>query len=620
MFTIIYLQIYSNSKDYTTFIEMRCIVAITLILTFAINGYCQVSDNFSDGDFTSSPEWIDTAGTFIVNDQQMLQLNAESGGESFIYTLTTLEDSIRWKSSVLMDFSPSNSNSLRIYLAADNIITDQGNSLYFEVGETGINDALHLYENNNGIENMIASATMSALGSAPAEFSFLLEKTVDNIWSLYVDYGQSGQQLEWEMNMNIDWLDQSILFGYSMEYTDTRTDKYYFDDVLVEPLLPDSEAPSVASVRLVSPTLIEVSFTEPMDLASLQDLNNYNVTPGIGAPTSVTIVPENTSSVSLNYTGNPLQSGIEYEFTASGLTDIAGNVINSNTEFLQLIEKAQAGDIFVNEILFNPTTGGNDFVEIYNASEKLIEISSLEIANVQKDEYKAINSNGVFLPQSYLVICPDKEWLIDNYDVQFPERVIENSIPSFNDASGNVSVYGRQITGARLMVDSLDYDEEWHYTLLADNEGISLEKVSINLATNQAASWHSASETAGFATPGYENSQLITTIDRTTTFNIQDKTFSPNQDGDKDRLVINYNLEKSGYLATVKIYNDRGFLVKELYNNVLLSSEGLLSWDGTKNDTQLASIGIYLITYELFHPDGDTIAGKLGCVLADFLK
>ena len=599
---------------------MRCLVVILLILALAFPSNCQIIDNFSDGNFLSDPVWIDTAGTFIVNDELMLQLNAEEAGESFIYTLTSLEDSIRWKSYCLMDFSPSGSNFLRIYLAADNVIPEEGNSLYFEVGESGSNDALHLYENNNGISSLIASASMGALGLEPAEFSFALEKTADNIWSLFVDYGQSGTQLEWEMNMNIDWLDQSILYGYAMTYTSSRVDKFFFDDVVVEPLLPDMEAPLVNKVTLLSSSQVEIVFSEAMDFSQLQNLDSYVITPSLSNPTSVVVDSENTSLVILDYSGNEFQSGISYTLSISDLTDLAGNAVVSSTHSLQLVEPALPGDIFVNEILFNPNTGGQDFVEIYNASNKLIDLSSLEIANVQKDSYEPISTEGVFLPGSYLAICPDKDWLMENYPVLYPENIIENRIPSFNDSDGNVSVFGRQITGARMMVDSLDYDEEWHYILLDDEEGISLEKVSPTITSSLASSWHSAAETAGFATPGYENSQLIGQLDRTTVFNLQDKTFSPNQDGDTDRLVINYSLEKAGFLGTLRVYNDRGFLIKELYDNTLLSNEGILIWDGTKNDTQKASIGIYLISYELFHPDGDRYTGRLSCVLADFLK
>ncbi len=60
--------------------------------------------------------------------------------------------------------------------------------------------------------------------------------------------------------------------------------------------------------------------------------------------------------------------------------------------------------------------------------------------------------------------------------------------------------------------------------------------------------------------------------------------------------------------------------MRELYYNVLLGQEGILSWDGTKTDSQTASIGMYIVVLELFHLDGDTHSEKLLCVLADHLN
>ena len=598
---------------------MRCLTTLALLFSISIGTYCQISDNFSDGNYTDNPSWNDPASHFVVNEDQMLQLMAPDAGSSFISTSVSLADSIRWSAYCLMDFAPSGSNQLRIYLASDDTSIALGNSLYFEIGETGSDDAIHLIENNNGLETVHASASMGGVGLEPAEFKFTLEKTVDNLWSLFVDYNQSGPQLEWEINLDIPWLSNSVLFGFQMQYTASRTDKFFFDDVLVEPLLPDVEAPQVASVELLSPTQIAIVFSEPMDLAKLSDVNNYSISPDLGFPTSVNVDIDNTSICTLDYSGNAIQSGLEYILSIENISDLAGNNLISSTHPLQLVEPALPGDIFINEILFNPTTGGFDYVEIYNASNKLIDISSLILANVQKNIYEDIDHTGVFLPNDYLVIAPDAQWLADNYNVIYPDRVLENKIPSFNDDSGNVSIFSRQITGFRLLTDSLDYEEDWHYILIPDEEGVSLEKISPSVATNSPDNWHSAAENAGFGTPGYENSQLVENLGGTTNFELQEKVFSPNQDGDTDRLLINYSLDRPGYLATVRVYNDRGFLIKEIYNNTLLAKEGILSWDGSKNDSQKASIGIYVITYELFHPDGDTLAGKLSCVLADFL-
>ncbi|WP_316794918.1 lamin tail domain-containing protein [Pedobacter agri] len=40
-----------------------------------------------------------------------------------------------------------------------------------------------------------------------------------------------------------------------------------------------------------------------------------------------------------------------------------------------------AGDILISEILFNPRTGGADFVEIYNNSNHEIDLKELQLAN-----------------------------------------------------------------------------------------------------------------------------------------------------------------------------------------------------------------------------------------------
>jgi len=579
---------------------------------------CQINDNFSDGDFSSNPTWTDESNHFKVNEDFTLQLDAPDAGSSFIYTENSLADSIRWSSYCLMDFAPSGSNILRIILAADDFNAFANNSLYFEVGESGSDDALNLYETRDGITSLLASASMGGLGSDPAEFRFILEKTVDNIWSLVVDYNQSGNQVEWEMNFDIPWLQQSVMYGYYMEYTSTRVDKFFFDDILVEELLPDGVPPTITSVQSINPSRIEVRFSEPMELASLSDPANYSLDPSIGNPTSIDVDINNTGICTLNFSTG-MSSGTDYALTIKDITDLAGNVIAESQFDFRLLAPATEGDVVVNEILFNPTTGGFDYVEIYNNSDKFIELSSLSIANIQKNSYKPLEESGEFLPGSYYVICEEPEWLEDNYNVQDPSRVIVSDIPLFNDSDGNVAVISLQADGTSVTVDSVDYFEDWHYILLDDEEGVSLERLSFSGDSNNPSNWYSAAGAAGFGTPGYMNSQFISNVDIENVIELDEKVFSPNQDGQGDQLILRYKVDKSGYLATIKVFNDRGFLVKELEDNELLGREGVITWDGTKNDTQNASIGIYLIVYELFHPDGDVFSGKLSCVLADFL-
>ncbi len=597
---------------------MRLIFILFLVNLGSSTLFCQINDNFSDGNYTDNPTWVDVNNHFKVNEDFLLQLDAPDAGSSFIYTENSLEDSIRWSSYCLMDFAPSASNILRIILAADDFDAFANNSLYFEIGESGSDDALNLYETRDGITNLLASGTMAALGGDPAEFKFILEKSAENLWTLIVDYGQSGNQLEWEMSMDIPWLDQSVMFGYYMEYTSTRIDKFFFDDILVEELLPDSEPPTITSATSLNSSQIEVRFSEPMDVSTLTDLSNYNISPDLGNPVSVDFDVNNTGLCILNF-DPALSSDINYTLTINGVNDVAGNTVTESQFELRLLAAADVGDLVVNEILFNPTTGGFDYVEIYNNSEKFIDLSTLTIANIQRDSYKPLEVTGEILPGEYYVIMEEPDWLIDNYIVQDPDRILVSDIPLFNDSDGNVAIISLQENGLEVIVDSVDYSEEWHYILLDDEEGVSLERLSFSGESNNPSNWHSASGNVGFGTPGYQNSQFLADAGVANVMELDQTVFSPNQDGDGDQLVMKYNLDKNGYLATIKVFNDRGFLVKEIEDNTLIGTEGFLTWDGTKNDTQNASVGIYLIVYELFHPDGDIFTGKLSCVLADFL-
>ncbi len=55
-----------------------------LALTLCFNA--QLSDNFSDGDFTQNPVWQGSTGDFIVNGAGELQLNSALAGASYLST------------------------------------------------------------------------------------------------------------------------------------------------------------------------------------------------------------------------------------------------------------------------------------------------------------------------------------------------------------------------------------------------------------------------------------------------------------------------------------------------------------------------------------------------------
>src|SRR5690606_12719858 len=166
-------------------------------------------------------------------------------------------------------------------------------------------------------------------------------------------------------------------------------------------------------------------------------------------------------------------------------------------------------------------------------------------------------------------------------------------------------------------IDRFDYHENMHDALISDKKGVSLERMSFNIPTNEAGNFRSAAAAVGYATPGYKNSQVKEISDQQALITLTSKTFSPDNDGFEDLLEINYHFEtEEDVMATIEIYNTKGVLVRTLTKNHRLANNGRLYWNGLMDNTQLAGVGIYIVVIELYNAKGMRKIVKESCVLA----
>ncbi len=214
----------------------------------------------------------------------------------------------------------------------------------------------------------------------------------------------------------------------------------------------------------------------------------------------------------------------------------------------------------------------------------------------------------------YVLISEDTANICEEYDCTGKDmlKVQMNSLPSMPDQEGTIVLLNLQ----NLYLDSLHYFADWHFPLLSDKNGVSLERLSFTMNTNSRDNWHSAASTVGYATPGFKNSQVIVPRKAEQYFNPVSRTLSPDEDGFEDVLVLHYTLPGPDYVASVLIYDIEGRLIRHLVNNMSLGTEGLLNWDGTDGGSQKAPIGIYIVWIEAFNAVGERIREKLSIVVA----
>ena len=308
----------------------------------------------------------------------------------------------------------------------------------------------------------------------------------------------------------------------------------------VDAVNKDLTAPLLLRAFATDSLNISLVFDEPLDSLKAATAGNYSISDGIGVPQSAIAIVPVFDKVSLRL-NTALSRNNVYTVTASAVTDCAGNIVtNKNTSRVGLSAVADSLDIVINEILFNPKPNGTDYVEIYNRSNKIIDLKQTYIANRNStgviSSIKQLSAdNYLFFPQDFIVITEDpaivkRDFITKNMDA----FVTVASMPSFNDDKGNVIILNTQ----GKITDELKYDEKWHFKLIDNREGVALERIDYNAATQQQDNWHSAATSVGYGTPTYKNSQYRIDLQVQGEITVTPEIVSPDNDGIDDYATI----------------------------------------------------------------------------------
>ena len=317
---------------------------------------------------------------------------------------------------------------------------------------------------------------------------------------------------------------------------------------------------------------------------------------------------------------SPLVADVIYTLTGtSNIKDCAGNtLLSANSVRFAIPHTAETNDIIINELLFDPTAEGVDFVEIYNRSAKVIDLKDLILANYDTinnviTDYNQISKEPYLVfPDDYFVLTTDSSAVKKCYKTTNPKAFINMaSFPSMNNEDGIVAI----TTKGGVVIDLTAYTAAMQYPLLTSVDGVSLERINPGRASNDATNWHSASEAVGYATPGYKNSQFGISITDANEITLSPDIFSPDNDGYNDYLTVAYSFGTPGNIISITIYDASGHLIRNLANHELCGTSGGFAWDGITNDRTKALIGRYIVFVEIFDMNGNVKKYKKGTVL-----
>ncbi len=593
---------------------------VVLFCMQSILSFAQLQEDFSDGDYLRNPRWILSDSTdWIINAETQLQTNRIIPNSTcWISTSNSLSDSVQWELDIQLLFNTSSLNYLDIYLiSSDSIpVSNTATGYFLRLGNT--EDEISLYRKDAGNRIIkIVDGINGLLNKPDNRYRIKITRREKNKWSLWYDASMKG-------NEYVDGgtaTDSTYQYGkyfslYIQQSTASFFQKHFIDNISIRAFVPDKTPPAIINSRMMNPGTLQIQFNEETHPPSVLNINNYTINDELVHPKSI-----NKDSLIVNAYNVLLEeeliSGKQYQMFIKNIMDISGNKMK-DTLLSIFFYTPQREDLIINEILFNPKGSGSDYVEIMNRSAYPINLNGFALANINPSassiNIKKIFSNDYEIkPGEYLVFANDKENILSNYYVQEIDKVFTlSSMPSLPNENGNV----RLIDGAGSIIDELYYDESWHFPLLNQREGVALERIFLNGATQKADNWNSASKSSGYGTPAALNSQTQVAKQTNTEISCSSEIFSPDQDGNDDVLLIHYQFTEGGYVLNSSVFDFAGRPIRTLQRNMLCGVSGQYKWDGLDEQGRELPMGYYIIFTEIFNLKGAVKKFKNAVVLA----
>ena len=461
----------------------------------------QLSDDFSDGDFTVNPSWQGNDSNFIVNSDHTLQLNAISAGSSFIATAINLNysDTLEWRIRTKLAFAPSSSNYCRIYLTADtNDLQLPLNGYFLQLGEALSNDAIELFRQAGSVMVSVCRGSDGEIASA-FDIQIRVLRLPTGEWLVYSDVNRTNN-FSLIASGSDSGMSPTKFFAMECNYTSGNIHGFYFDDIYAGKFIPDNEVPQCLSLTTLTDSSIQLLFSEKLNLTTAISLSNYNII-SVGNPFQLTIDSANDYRITL-YFNQHFTPGNSYGLTIRDLQDQSGNIaVDTTIQFtFYPIGIGLEKDVIITEVYFELSSTSPlpnaEFVELYNRSDSAINLKNWSITD---GSTSASFPDHLFLPGHYLVVYDGQN---ESLFSGIPNRLGLAGFPGLNNDTGDtLTIFNSQSN----IIEKINFNDDSYHDSNKKNGGWTVERIDLDFTCPDADNWK-ASENSFHGTPGSVNS------------------------------------------------------------------------------------------------------------------
>jgi len=292
------------------------------------------------------------------------------------------------------------------------------------------------------------------------------------------------------------------------------------------------------------------------------------------------------------------------------ISDI-GHSCGQNNSLDTLILPA-AGSLRINEIMYEPSAGNAEFVEIINTSLASVNLTGVSLSDNNGDRFYFTDFSASLPANEYYVLASDSNiisrFLIENFSGKL--KISGTSELSLTNTGKKLFIL--DIAGN--IIDSLQYSPKWHNPQINSLKDRSLEKISPATISSRDT-WTSSVASYG-GTPLKQNSVYTKPASQKGSLTFSPNPFSPDNDGFEDFMMISYNLNTPAAEIHIKIFDSKGRLRRSFYPGFLPGNSGGIIYDGLDDNQNPLPMGIYIMLFEAAGSNGVKTAYKQVFVVA----
>jgi hypothetical protein len=249
------------------------------------------------------------------------------------------------------------------------------------------------------------------------------------------------------------------------------------------------------------------------------------------------------------------------------------------------------GLVAINEIMHSPGDGGTEWIELVGLAPEAVTLAGWSVGD-DVDAFPLEAGPGT--PDSNAVhSLGTGEFLLVARDAELMEELASCPVvetDGWETLSADDTVVLADEFGTPM--DRLVYERDW-----GGERGVSLERVRPDMPSRDAGNWGGSVAPEG-STPGRTNSIYLGAAPASGRLTAAPNPFTPNGDGDADRVIFRIELPVARATARVTVFDIGGRPRAVLADHAALSSETELLWDGSASDGSPLPSGLYVVYLE----------------------